>query len=90
MVKEKVKTGRKRGPKIPGSHDLFLFNDNFNTFEFVIDTLVEVCGHDSIQAEQCALVAHFKGKCVVKSGTLEELKPIHDEMTHRDLTVSII
>lgn len=66
-----------------------MFNDDVNTFEFVIETLIEVCGHDALQAEQCALIAHFNGKCPVRSGSFEELKPMHDEMTNRDLTVSI-
>jgi ATP-dependent Clp protease adaptor protein ClpS len=55
----------------------------------LIDTLMEVCGHDAIQAEQCAIIAHYNGKCPVKSGTYQELKPVCDEMTSRELTVSI-
>jgi ATP-dependent Clp protease adaptor protein ClpS len=69
--------------------ELILFNDDVNTFDFVIETLVDVCGHDPHQAEQCAMVAHYNGKCAVKSGTLNELKPVHDEMCNRKLSVSI-
>ncbi len=69
--------------------ELILYNDEVNTFDFVIETLIDVCGHDPVQAEQCTLIAHFKGKCGVKSGTLKELKPIKDEMINRKLTVSI-
>jgi len=68
---------------------LVLFNDDFNTFDFVIDTLIDVCGHDVLQAEQCALIVHYKGKCAVKSGTHNELKPEFTEMSNRDLTVAI-
>jgi len=68
---------------------LVLFNDDFNTFDFVIDTLIDVCGHDTLQAEQCALIVHYKGKCAVKSGTHNELKPPFTEMSNRDLTVAI-
>ncbi len=68
---------------------LVLFNDDFNTFDFVIDTLIDVCGHDTLQAEQCALIVHYKGKCAVKSGTHDELKPPFTEMSNRDLTVAI-
>lgn len=68
---------------------LVLFNDEHNTFDHVIDALVEVCEHDLHQAEQCALVAHFKGKCGVKSGSFDELKPLHRELGQRDLTVEI-
>lgn len=69
--------------------EIILFNDDVNTFDFVIETLVDVCGHDAHQAEQCALVAHYNGKCAVKSGTFVELKPVYEEMTNRKLSVSI-
>lgn len=68
---------------------LILFNDDHNTFDFVINTLIDVCGHDAIQAEQCAMIVHYKGKCSVKSGSYIELKPSFTEMSNRDLTVSI-
>lgn len=89
MVKEKIKPVPDKKEKNAEGKDLILFNDDFNTFDFVIETLIEVCGHDPYQAEQCAFVAHFNGKCNIMSGTFEELKPFHDEMTSRDLTVSI-
>ena len=89
MVKEKLYPVRENQEMSSELRDLILFNDDVNTFEFVIETLIEVCGHDAVQAEQCALIAHFNGKCSVKSGSYEELKPIHDEMTNRELTVSI-
>jgi len=76
VVKEKVR-------------ELVLYNDEVNTFDYVIETLVDVCGHDPVQAEQCTLIAHYRGKCGVKSGTLIELKPLKNEMTNRKLTVSI-
>jgi ATP-dependent Clp protease adaptor protein ClpS len=69
--------------------ELILYNDDVNTFDFVIETLVEVCQHDPLQAEQCAMVVHFNGKCAVKTGSLNELKPRKQEMTNRKLTVSI-
>jgi ATP-dependent Clp protease adaptor protein ClpS len=69
--------------------ELILYNDDVNTFDFVIDTLVEVCQHDPLQAEQCAMVVHFNGKCAVKTGSLNELKPRKDEMSNRKLIVSI-
>jgi len=68
---------------------LILFNDDVNSFDYVIETLVEVCEHDHLQAENCAWVAHFKGKCPVKTGPYEDLKPRCEEMTHRKLTVEI-
>jgi ATP-dependent Clp protease adaptor protein ClpS len=68
---------------------LILWNDNVNTFDYVIEVLIEVCGHNPYQAETCALIAHYKGKCAVKVGSLDELKPMKDEMTIRELTVEI-
>ncbi len=69
--------------------ELILFNDDVNTFDYVIKCLVEVCRHTSEQAEQCALIAHLKGKCPIKSGSFEDLKPLADELTRRFLTVEI-
>ena len=89
MVKEKLHPVWEDQADISSGKELILFNDDVNTFDWVIETLVEVCGHDAIQAEQCAMIAHFNGKCPVKSGTYQELKPVCDEMTSRELTVSI-
>lgn len=89
MVKEKIHPVWEDQADISSGRELILFNDDVNTFDWVIATLMEVCGHDAIQAEQCALIAHYNGKCPVKSGTFDELKPVHDEMTNRELTVSI-
>lgn len=58
-----------------GCH-LILYNDDVNTFDHVIETLVNVCKHTYDQAEQCAIIVHFKGKCDVKSGSYEKLKPM--------------
>ena len=55
---------------------LILYNDDVNTFDHVINTLVEVCHHTFEQAEQCAIIVHFKGKCDVKSGSYDFLKPL--------------
>lgn len=57
------------------NNEIILFNDDVNTFDHVIETLVSVCNHDFLQAEQCALLVHYKGKCTVKTGEYEELKP---------------
>ncbi len=58
---DKLNSGRESGT-------LILYNDDINTFEHVIKSLVEVCGHDSVQAEQCAMIVHFNGSCDVKLG----------------------
>jgi len=56
-------------------NELIVFNDDVNTFDYVIQLLIDVCGHDPLQAEQCTLLIHYKGKCTVKTGTYEELEP---------------
>lgn len=89
MVKEKSYTSGDTDELVNESNLLVLFNDDHNTFDHVIDALIECCEHDMHQAEQCALITHFKGKCGVKKGSFEDLKPIHEEMGRRDLTVEI-
>lgn len=89
MVKEKTHTSQDTDELVKDNRMLVLFNDDHNTFDHVIDTLIECCEHDLHQAEQCALITHFKGKCGVKEGSFDELKPIHKEMGDRDLTVEI-
>ena len=59
------------------SRKIVLFNDEVNTFDWVIDSLVEVCRHEPVQAEQCTLIVHFKGKCDVKEGDWETLEPMY-------------
>lgn len=69
--------------------NIVLFNDDVNTFDHVINLLVKVCNHDTIQAEQCATLVHYKGKCAVKSGSLDELKVISEILSDNGLTVEI-
>lgn len=69
--------------------NLVLYNDEHNTFHHVIDMLISVCGHDAMQAEQCALLVHFKGKCTVLSGTYDELEPKCTKLLDADLTAEI-
>jgi len=57
------------------NNEIVLYNDDVNTFDHVIETLINVCEHSAIQAEQCAVLVHYKGKCTVKTGSFEELKP---------------
>ena len=56
--------------------DLVVYNDDFNTFDHVIKMLIQVCKHTTQQAEQCTWIIHFKGKCAVKKGLFEDLKPM--------------
>jgi ATP-dependent Clp protease adaptor protein ClpS len=68
---------------------LIVWNDEVNTFEWVIETLEEVCGHTHEQAEQCAYIIHFKGKYAVKQGEYEDLKPKCDAITERGIGATI-
>lgn len=68
---------------------LVLFNDDVNTFDWVIDSLVEVCGHTSTQAEQCAWIVHFKGKYAVLSGEKAELLPKCSALLDRGLSAEV-
>jgi ATP-dependent Clp protease adaptor protein ClpS len=68
---------------------LLVWNDEVNTFEWVIDTLIEICGHSQEQAEQCAMLIHTKGKYAVKNGTYDKLKPQCDAITDRKIGATI-
>ena len=68
---------------------LVLHNDNINSFEYVIETLCAVCNHDDIQAEQCAFLTHFTGRCQLKVGTKQELLNIQQQLINKNLSVTI-
>ena len=68
---------------------LVIHNDNVNTFEWVIQCLMEVCKHTYEQAEQCSLIIHFKGKYAVKTGAKTDLMPMKNTLSERGLSVTI-
>ena len=68
---------------------ILLFNDDVNSFDHVIESLCKYCDHDSIQAEQCAWIVHNNGKCLVKKGSYEQLKPICNALTENGLNAKI-
>jgi ATP-dependent Clp protease adaptor protein ClpS len=70
--------------------DLIVFNDDFNTFEHVIATLIRVCKHTPEQAEQCTWLIHYKGKCAVKNGSYEELKPMCEAICEAGIDARIL
>ncbi len=72
-----------------GKNVLLLHNDDVNTFDFVIKSLVEVCDHNNEQAEQCAYITHYKGKCDVKVGTFDFLEPMKNILADKGLSVTI-
>ncbi len=70
-------------------YQLIVWNDEVNTFEWVINTLMEICRHTEEQAEQCAMLIHTKGKYAVKHGNYEELKPMCDAITERGIGATV-
>jgi len=70
--------------------NLVVYNDDFNTFNHVISTLIKVCKHSSEQAEQCTWIIHYKGKCSVKVGPFEELKPLKEAILEAGITAKIL
>lgn len=70
--------------------DLVVFNDDVNTFDHVIRTLIEVCHHTPEQAEQCTLIIHYKGKCTVKNGSFEELVPMRNAICDRGISAEVV
>ena len=69
--------------------EIILYNDDVNTFDHVINTLISVCDHSLEQAEQCSLIVHYKGKCGVKSGSYSELKPMCTKLLQAGLSAEI-
>lgn len=75
--------------KLVDERNLVVFNDDFNTFDHVIESLIKVCKHDTIQAEQCTTLIHYKGKCEVKRGDFETLEPMCTGLLDRGITAEI-
>ena len=74
MTKEKTREEVDVLEQEANQHEIVLFNDDIHTFDYVIDSLIDVCDHTPVQAEQCTYLVHFKGKCTVKTGELDDLK----------------
>lgn len=75
--------------KFVESSDLIIYNDDVNTFEFVIESIIKICEHSSIQAEQCTWIIHHNGKCSVKRGTIDKLKPMAEAFLERGISAVI-
>jgi len=88
-VKEKVVEEVLLDELINKENEIVLYNDDVNTFDHVIDTLVRVCNHDPLQAEQCAFIVHYKGQCTVKTGPYEKLVPMCSALLDAGLSAEI-
>ena len=75
--------------KVAEDWSLVVHNDDHNTFDHVIERLINVCNHTALQAEQCAVIIHFKGKCTVKSGSYVMLEPMCTSLLESDITAEI-
>lgn len=71
-------------------HEIILYNDDVNTFDFVIDSLISVCEHTPEQAEQCTVLVHYKGKCAVKTGEYKDLEPRCTKLVDLGLSAEIV
>ncbi len=76
--------------EISNQNEIVLFNDDVNTFDHVINTLISVCEHTPEQAEQCSLIVHYKGKCTVKTGEYDDLKPRCTRLLQAGLSAEIV
>lgn len=85
-VLEKVvrKTEKKK------QNEIILYNDDYNTFDHVIESLIYACDHTPEQAEQCSILVHYKGKCSVKTGPFEDLKPRCSKLLDAGLSAEIV
>lgn len=85
-IQEAVETTEDHG----SFNEIVLFNDDVNTFDHVIETLVDVCNHSYEQAEQCSILVHYKGKCTVKTGLYDDLKPRCTKLLQAGLSAEIV
>jgi ATP-dependent Clp protease adaptor protein ClpS len=69
--------------------NLILHNDDVHTFDFVIQALMEICDHDFVQASQCAIITHYKGKCDIRHGLFDNLKAMKEALDEKELTTTI-
>ena len=87
---EKIQEEVSVAEAVDQNNQIVLYNDDVNTFDHVIKTLISVCEHTAIQAEQCAILVHYKGKCTVKTGSLEELKPQCSSLLEAGLSAELV
>ncbi|SHH31792.1 ATP-dependent Clp protease adaptor ClpS [Winogradskyella jejuensis] len=87
---EKIKEQLLVEEEVVKQNEIVLFNDDVNTFDHVIDTLIYACDHTPEQAEQCSIIVHYKGKCTVKTGAYDDLKPRCSKLLQAGLSAEIV
>lgn len=76
--------------QVSNNNEIVLYNDEVNTFDHVINTLMKVCRHTPQQAEQCSLIVHYNGKCTVKTGEMKDLEPQCSSLLEAGLSAEIV
>lgn len=89
-TKEKIQEGVTFLEQETYQHEIVLHNDDVNTFDYVIDSLIKVCEHTLEQAEQCTVLVHYKGKCTVKSGEFKDLEPRCSKLLRLGLSAELV
>ncbi|WP_034057120.1 ATP-dependent Clp protease adaptor ClpS [Lacinutrix jangbogonensis] len=89
-TKEKIQEHHEVETLEKPNNEIVVYNDDYNTFDHVIETLIKACDHTPEQAEQCTLLVHYKGKCTVKTGALKELKPRCSMLLEAGLSAEIV
>lgn len=90
MTREKQSEELLLEEEVVNQNEIVLFNDDVNTFDHVIDTLIYACDHTPEQAEQCSIIVHYKGKCTVKTGPYEDLEPRCSKLLQAGLSAEIV
>lgn len=88
QIEEEVELGLEA--ILDAKREIVLFDDDYNTFDHVIESLVNICNHSAVQAEQCTMIVHYNGKCSVKKGEKEKLSPLCRALVSRGLTAKIV
>ena len=88
-IKEKVSEELLLEEDVANQNEIVLFNDDVNTFDHVIESLIKVCKHEVTQAEQCTWIIHYNGKCQVKHGSFEKLEPMCTALLDRGISAEI-
>ena len=91
MTSKETKRNPQRSSEEKSGEDQFLIlhNDDIHPFDYVIEALIDICGHDFIQATQCTIITHYRGSCDVRRGNLKSLTPLKDALNKRELTATI-
>ncbi|QLE02822.1 ATP-dependent Clp protease adaptor ClpS [Galbibacter sp. BG1] len=89
-TKEKISEELLLEEEVLKQNEIVLYNDEVNTFDYVIDMLVDTCDHTPEQAEQCSIIVHYKGKCTVKTGDYDDLKPRCSKLLQAGLSAEIV